>query len=230
MATDIWSFLDHPKPDFIRFRHYGWRDACTTFGYGQSYDWVCKETGLASPSLCRRPTGGGIVDHGNDWTYSLILPNGCMPAKETVQGVYLRVHQAMSVALSAFSVATNLLSCSEETCSERPRKIIPGRCFLEPVPRDLVLPNGSEKIAGAAIKKTRGGILLQGTVARDILPKKMDWVLFEEKFIEGLASSFLARPVSEPWPENLKEVRMPYVEQFASDCWLRERRSTFLRR
>ena len=55
------------------FRRYGWVSPQITFGYGQKADWVASETQKDLASLIRRPTGGGIVRHGTDLTYCLVL-------------------------------------------------------------------------------------------------------------------------------------------------------------
>src|SRR4051812_35813298 len=55
-------------------RLYGWVQPAATFGYFQHYEEVAKLTSLRP--LIRRPTGGGIVPHDADWTYSLAVPAG----------------------------------------------------------------------------------------------------------------------------------------------------------
>ena len=71
MATDWWLFENASAPCF---RHYQWAFPETSFGYGQDWEWVVQTTSLSIEKLIRRPTGGGIVKHGSDWTYCLILP------------------------------------------------------------------------------------------------------------------------------------------------------------
>src|SRR6202051_181140 len=53
-------------------RFYGWTEPAATFGYFQKYSEVERAT-LLRP-LIRRPTGGGIVPHDADWTYSFTVP------------------------------------------------------------------------------------------------------------------------------------------------------------
>ena len=53
-------------------RFYGWKQAAATFGYFQHFAEVEQAT-LLRP-LIRRPTGGGLVPHDSDWTYSLTFP------------------------------------------------------------------------------------------------------------------------------------------------------------
>ncbi|HEY6227487.1 MAG TPA: octanoyltransferase, partial [Verrucomicrobiae bacterium] len=53
-------------------RFYGWTDTAATFGYFQKYADIAAWTPLRP--LIRRPTGGGLVPHDADWTYSVIIP------------------------------------------------------------------------------------------------------------------------------------------------------------
>ena len=50
-------------------RFYGWTEPAATFGYFQKYAEVEAMTELRP--LIRRPTGGGLVPHAADWTYSV---------------------------------------------------------------------------------------------------------------------------------------------------------------
>jgi lipoate-protein ligase A len=103
--------------------------------------------------LVRRPTGGGIVKHGNDWTYGLILPKGHASSSIPALELYESIHQAMARALNEQGLSATLKPCPQSR-----QKGIPGDCFLEPVARDLMSEDGSAKIAGAAMKRTRAGI------------------------------------------------------------------------
>src|SRR5690242_7405132 len=53
-------------------RFYGWSEPAASFGYFQKYQEIARAT-LLRP-LVRRPTGGGLVPHEADWTYSVIFP------------------------------------------------------------------------------------------------------------------------------------------------------------
>src|SRR5512139_3782603 len=53
-------------------RCYGWSVPAATFGYFQRHADVSGLTPLRP--LIRRPTGGGVVPHDADWTYSVAVP------------------------------------------------------------------------------------------------------------------------------------------------------------
>jgi len=58
--------------DFL-LRVYNWRGGGVTFGYAQFFDEVVK-TLPSGTAVTRRPTGGGIVLHGDDMTFSCMFP------------------------------------------------------------------------------------------------------------------------------------------------------------
>ena len=75
MALDFLLLQRYPDPAAFRFRHYEWRGPAFTFGFGQKIAWVRAQLAPeGSVDLCRRPTGGGMVDHRRDWTYALVIP------------------------------------------------------------------------------------------------------------------------------------------------------------
>jgi len=133
-------------------RFYGWLEPAATFGYSQRYADIEKLT-LLRP-LVRRPTGGGLVPHDADWTYSLVFPPGhCWYRYKAVES-YRRAHEWIRDAFAKINVTTTLSLSSQ--------KEIPGQCFIG-AEKDDVLWHG-RKIAGAAQRRTRHGLLIQGSV------------------------------------------------------------------
>src|SRR5260370_41510457 len=68
----LWGAAPVLRRPVLRF--YCWAEPAATFGYFQKYAEVSQMT-LLRP-LVRRPTGGGLVPHAADWTYSLAFPPG----------------------------------------------------------------------------------------------------------------------------------------------------------
>ena len=134
-------------------RVYGWSGPWVSFGcFG-----ALAETQAAFPGrpLVRRGTGGGIVDHAADWTYSLIVPRGDPLATLGTAESYRFIHAALATALAAVGVTACLADAPP-----------PGRgdlCFQRPVLADVVDAAG-RKLAGAAQRRTRFGLLHQGSV------------------------------------------------------------------
>jgi len=144
-------------------RFYGWTEQAATFGYFQKFADVERVT-LLRP-LIRRPTGGGIVPHNADWTYSLVFPPGhewyLLKAEES----YRRVHEWIRSAFTKLNIATELAPCSQKSAIG---------CFIGYTKFDL-LWNG-KKIAGAAQRRNKLGLLIQGSVQPPpILPSRANW-------------------------------------------------------
>ncbi|HKK19773.1 MAG TPA: hypothetical protein VJ952_13920, partial [Opitutales bacterium] len=186
MAIDA-ALLETLPPGMVAFRHYGWTEPSMTFGYSQGHRDVA-DRAPKDVTLCRRMTGGGIVDHRNDWTYALVIDRKAPPAGISSTDLYAGVHLALAEALTAQSVETQLAPCPRK-CGEATAKADgPDQCFMQPVMND-VLDQAGRKIAGAAMKRTRKGLLLQGSVDRGALPAPIDFNAFLEGFIDGLGKS-----------------------------------------
>ena len=74
MALDEALLGAMPRLQTPVLRFYGWTEPAATFGYFQKFSDVEQATQLRP--LIRRPTGGGIVPHDADWTYSAAFPPG----------------------------------------------------------------------------------------------------------------------------------------------------------
>jgi lipoate-protein ligase A len=133
-------------------RFYSWTEPAATFGYFQKHAEIEKATHLRP--LVRRPTGGGLVPHDADWTYSLVFPPSDPWYSLKAPASYRRIHEWLRIAFQRLDVATELATDS--------RKKSPGQCFAGYECSD-VLWHG-RKIAGAAQRRTRGGLLIQGSV------------------------------------------------------------------
>ena len=148
-------------------RFYGWTESAATFGYFQKYHDVERLTKLRP--LIRRPTGGGLVPHDADWTYSLSFP----PARDWYElkavESYRRVHEWIQAAFRAMGFGTDLAACC--------RKEAPGQCFVGAEQFDVLWQD--QKIAGAAQRRTRDGLLIQGSIQP---PTKASRSSFEEAF------------------------------------------------
>ena len=133
-------------------RFYGWTEPAATFGYAQKYRQAAALTALRP--LVRRPTGGGLVPHDADWTYSLIFPAQHDWHRLKAAESYRRLHEWIGAAFARLNVPATLAASSQ--------KEIPGQCFAGPEKSDLLCQG--RKIAGAAQRRTRAGLLIQGSV------------------------------------------------------------------
>ena len=138
--------LGHPV-----LRFYDWTEPCATFGYSQKITQIEAATNLRP--LIRRCTGGGLVPHDGDWTYSLIFPPDHEWAGLAATESYQRTHTLLQASFKEIGVETELA----KSC-RRPK---PGECFEGHELHDLLF-NG-KKIAGAAQRRNRHGLLIQGS-------------------------------------------------------------------
>src|SRR3954470_10632579 len=100
MAVDFLLLQRYPHATAPRFRHYGWRRPAFTFGYAQKIAFVRERLPAGGVfDLCRRPTGGGIVDHRDDWTYALVIPRGHALEELRASESYRAVHEALAASL-----------------------------------------------------------------------------------------------------------------------------------
>ena len=142
-------------------RFYGWTEPAATFGYFQKFSDVERATHLRP--LIRRPTGGGIVPHDADWTYSFITPPKdneewhLLKAEES----YYRIHAWIRDAFAKLKIETELAPCC--------KKSAPGQCFAGHEKFDLLWHG--KKIAGAAQRRNKSGLLIQGSVQPPLFQK-----------------------------------------------------------
>ena len=134
------------------FRSYGWTEPAATFGYFQKYREVAQLTPLRP--LVRRPTGGGIVPHDRDWTYSLAVPPGYGWYDLVAVESYRQMHEWIRAAFARLGVETRLAPHAVKSAA--------GQCFAGYEQLDLLWQG--RKLAGAAQRRTRTGLLIQGSV------------------------------------------------------------------
>jgi lipoate-protein ligase A len=133
-------------------RFYGWIEPAATFGYFQKFAEVQAITTLRP--LIRRPTGGGLVPHDADWTYSLIVPPDGPWYELKARDSYRRIHEWIQAGFAHLGVETAL--------SPIRRIDARGRCFTGAEQFDLL--RLGQKIAGAAQRRNRDGLLIQGSI------------------------------------------------------------------
>jgi lipoate-protein ligase A len=152
MALDEALLQAMPRLAQPVLRFYGWTEPAASFGYFQRYAVVERMTALRP--LVRRPTGGGLVPHDADWTYSLAFQPGDGWYALTAIESYRRVHEWIQAAFTRLGVTTEVAPAC--------LKAQAGQCFQGHEKFDLLWRG--RKIAGAAQRRTRDGLLIQGSV------------------------------------------------------------------
>jgi len=215
MAVDFLLLQRYPAGDRPRFRHYGWRGPAFTFGYSQK---IADIRGLLpvaeTPDLCRRPTGGGLVDHGEDWTYALVAPRGSALEEMRAVESYRTVHQALADALKRQNVPAEL---NQTPNSDAERSV----CFKKAELHDLIHAGTGEKLAGAAQKRNKRGLLCQGSLWRPAAGgATVDWERLETDFSALLAEALGGTASPTPWPDWDEEEVSGLTERYASADWI----------
>ena len=180
-------------------RIYRWESAAVSFGYFGKYAPVA--AAWPGRAIVRRMTGGGVVPHGLDLTYSLIVPAGHAFAARSPRDVYRAVHEAICALLFTNGEAPAL--------AMPPTGAGTGACFESPAEFDL-LARG-RKVAGAALRRTRHGLLLQGSIQE--LPAL-------ESLRPRLASAFATQVrAAECTVAQLAAAHSLAMEKYATPAW-----------
>lgn len=131
-------------------RVYAWDQPSISLGFSQSWEELAPT--LPEWPAVRRWTGGGVVLHDADTTYSLIVPATCAWSRTRPLDSYQMIHESLAKLLSDCRLAG-------ET-----ERIDGAVCFQSPALFDLL--SHGQKIAGAGQRRCRHGLLHQGSIKR----------------------------------------------------------------
>jgi len=215
MAYDFLILNRYPEAEALRLRHYEWIRPAYTFGMSQPHKYALSEIPDRSVEICRRPTGGGVVNHLEDWTYSLVIPSSHPLARTQPSDSYRSVHECIISAMESQNADVILNFASPEESS-------PSVCFTKPEVYDIVLRNHPTKVAGAAQKRSKKGYLLQGSIWKPSLPD-LDWSQFYQDFIRSISSLAEAEVQHQPWPQWDVSEEEHLIAQFESEEWNQRR-------
>ena len=164
MALDETLLEAMPRLGKPVLRFYGWTEPAATFGYFQKYAEAAAAIKLRP--LIRRPTGGGIVPHDADWTYSFVVPPDHEWHSFSAEESYRRIHDWLRCAFAELEIETELAPCCQKSRL--------GQCFVGHEKFDLLW--GGKKIAGAAQRRNKFGLLIQGSIQPPLISvARLDW-------------------------------------------------------
>jgi lipoate-protein ligase A len=135
-------------------RAYSWERKSITYGYFidiEKYIDVDKAVSLGY-DLARRPTGGGLLFHGADFSFTFAIGASHPQFVTDIVESYQVINQAL---LSALNLSDTELYTSEE---KKYRHL----CMATPTKYDLVWQN--KKIGGAAQRRTKAGLIHQSSL------------------------------------------------------------------
>ena len=205
------ALLEEAGVPTIRF--YRWRSPALSFGYfGKFSDVIgC----AAARELVRRWTGGGIVFHGDDLTYSIVIPATDPAFEESSIAIYEKIHRALVDALNGFgecAVVSGIINPG-------PIRMRAGvtasghNCFANPVRADVMM--NDRKIAGAAQRRTRRGLLQQGSIQGFAMDAQL-----AEKFAQALSTTRSACGLNDRILQRAKELA---GTKYGTNSWLMKR-------
>lgn len=150
MAVDQ-AWLEQSEVPVLRI--YAWDQPTVTIGYAQSLPKL--QEALPGWPVVRRWTGGGVVFHQGDYTYSVIVPASHPWAQTSALESYRRIHGSLAEALAENGHPGCRLAMPED--------LVDGPfCFTAPALHDVI--RGPVKVAGAGQRRGRLGLLHQGSV------------------------------------------------------------------
>jgi len=196
MAIDE-VLLRHARMPLIRI--YRWERPALSFGYFG----IASEIVPASESreAVRRWTGGGVVTHGDDVTYSLIVPRASEFFRTRPLDSYAAIHKRIAALLPGAIVTGSPQPAAKSAF-----------CFIAPSPHDIM--RAGVKIGGAAQRRTRHGLLHQGSV--QIAERKV-CVRLPSALPKTLGHRVTPRELTE---RELEEATRLAAEKYATHAWL----------
>ncbi len=213
MAIDE-ALLEHATVPSIRL--YKWHSPALSFGYFGKLADVADYA--FERDLVRRWTGGGIVFHGDDLTYSIVIPASDAASGESSISIYGKIHRALAHALNGIGEGAVVAGGIDPSCgsgfANRAAVTASGySCFANPVRADVMIDG--RKVAGAAQRRTRSGLVQQGSIQGVDLGNG-----FAQRFAEALSANCRERKMNK---EILNRARELAQRKYGTDSWLRKR-------
>lgn len=212
MAVDE-ALLESATIPIIRF--YRWRCPSLSFGYFGKFSDVAVYA--AERESVRRWTGGGIVLHGDDLTYSIVIPAADAAFNESSIVIYEKIHRALADALNEIGehavVAWGIEAGSIAVSKHATVSASGYNCFEKPVHADVMM--AGRKIAGAAQRRTRRGLLQQGSIQGLSVDTHL-----AGKFAHALATDCTGSEIDEQIFGRARELTQ---QKYGTDSWLRMR-------
>jgi len=183
-------------------RVYRWQRPAASFGYFEKYSAVVIEHG--ERELVRRWTGGGVVLHGDDFTYSVMVPRDAQFMQLSAAESYRVIHERLADTMCESGVPALVAEVAAPKISQA--------CFENPVRHDVLLED--RKIAGAAQRRTKSGLLHQGSILMGDLPED-----FGRHLASKLAVSVAQRQIGS---SQLEAATRLAGSKYGTDQWLKK--------
>ncbi len=212
MAFDE-ALLEHATVPSIRF--YQWHSPALSFGYFGRFSDVADDA--SARDLVRRWTGGGIVFHGDDLPYSIVIPATDTAFNESSMWIYEKVHRALCDALGGGvngAIVAGGVDPGRNSIARQATASAGGYdCFANPVRADVMVDG--RKIAGAAQRRTRRGLLQQGSIQGIDVENGL-----AERFATELSNNCEPRSIPRAVECRAREIAS---QKYGAEAWLRKR-------
>lgn len=216
---DLLEKLALEKDPILHF--YEWSGPSATYGYFlDPAKFFClkavKEKGL---QLARRPTGGGIIFHLWDFAFSALIPASHPAFSQNTLQNYATINLRVLAAVEEFlkKRGCELTEHDGQILGEGCANF----CMAKPTKYDVMLEG--KKVAGAAQRKTKAGLLHQGSLSL-VMPCKelLQEVLLSELNVLEAMSSFTYPILGEKAtaleiPLRRKEIQELIIKHFIRD-------------
>ena len=158
-------------------RVYFWTDPAISIGYFQDVTRTAHrfKSSAGEKKIVRRITGGGLVHHGEDLTFSLALKDKNPFLPTDVKMSYLKVNEALRTGLKGSYPEVDYADCKTVPSGRGDGERI---CFEKPSCYDLLIDG--KKVVGASQRRRDGVILHQSSVYLQE-PRRV----LTEKIVEG---------------------------------------------
>ncbi len=211
MALD--EALAQSTPEGFDLRFYRWKGAGATFGYAQRIREVERTLPPGIGDVyTRRPTGGGIVPHLDDLTFSCVFPAGreLRPTE-----IYRRLHSALLAGLRQAGLEATLCAKGGSAAPSGPQGA--SQCFEKPVALDILSAQG--KILGGAIRRTGSTVLYQGSL--QLSGARQRAAELEEALTSGLAAEWGLRWEHRELDPAVRSEAAALEAKYRSPEWIR---------
>ena len=172
------------KQVILRFFNWVPKDS-VTFGYAQFYKEVwdkVQQKNIPYENIVRRPTGGGIVFHIDDVTFSLIFTheNDNLNVRELYEDLHSKINCHFRGANFSTQGEVGKENYAPSTSNQA------GQCFVNPVANDILDEKGN-KVLGGAIRRFDDIILYQGSFQ---MPNARTNEQIKQNIIKGVEDFF----------------------------------------
>lgn len=163
--SDLLASLESRREPLLHL--YDWSAPSLTYGYFTKHELLldtaaCEREGV---SMARRPTGGGVIFHLTDFAFSFFLPATHSDFSSNTLENYALVNHVVIEAIGECIPKRAELLAQEPTPLDAHSASF---CMAKPTVYDVILDG--KKVGGASQRRTRFGLLHQGSISLQLPP------------------------------------------------------------